>query len=35
MNNESSGEEKEDEQIESPWNDSIDSSSKTCQGTFK
>ena len=35
MNNENSGEEEEDGQIESPLNDSINSSSKTHQGTFK
>ena len=34
MNNENSGE-VEDGQIESPLNDSINSNSKTCQGTFK
>ena len=35
MNNENSGEEEEDGQIESPLNDSINSNSKTRQGTLK
>ena len=35
MNNENSGEEEEDGQMESFLNDSINSSSKTGRGTFK